>query len=226
VCKQKSNDFPYHQEKEKKMKNVLLKFSVLAVASVGLLASSVWASPIYYEATAVTGTGTVTYGMGSAINDAPIFDFAGTYGTVDNQLFNFTPGEYTISFTLNGFWADFNNDSAPDFALPDTTLTTGPLTLPALPSPSGNYGQLSWDIDLNNGGWVSYDFGNVGNMGINSLLAFIDPDSNGSMDAEIGWDKLRVELNPTTAPVPEPATMLLFGTGLACLAGVVRRKKK
>lgn len=28
------------------------------------------------------------------------------------------------------------------------------------------------------------------------------------------------------APVPEPATMLLFGTGLACIGGVIRRNKK
>ena len=51
-------------------------------------------------------------------------------------------------------------------------------------------------------------------------LVFTLPPSNNS-----GYD-YGVNVSGKMAPVPEPATMLLFGTGLAGLAGVVRRKKK
>lgn len=51
-------------------------------------------------------------------------------------------------------------------------------------------------------------------------ITSLDQQNNGE------WDDLHLDYyGTTTTPVPEPTTMLLFGTGIAGLVGFVKRKK-
>jgi hypothetical protein len=57
------------------------------------------------------------------------------------------------------------------------------------------------------------------------MFALADMNDNGLFDG--GTDKFSPKTtSSSTAPIPEPATMLLFGTGLIGMAGIGRKKFK
>lgn len=145
------------------------------------------------------------YGAGFYVEFGGVLDFSVDLSTWDS--WNSREGYYDqllVTTSSNGFYWDSSND-------PTTEIV----------------------VQLGGSRWTDETFEKIG---VDNLHLTLDAGEYLSIALEAKYDalftseamgKFNFTANSAPAPVPEPATMILFGTGLVGLAGVaIRRKKK
>ena len=200
------------------MKKQILKSALLAMAGVGLLAGGAMAVPMTWVDVVDPSPDIKippSYTLTHDISDSESGSFSSWWmgGTDTISSFNFLVELYDDDVGTTKHYGNWS------YTVPDSveigTAYTGSTGL--LGSYILHMGENSFGGDLSSNFLATADLWIDGkiNLTISSIVG----------DFYFDKSTLTVHGDNGAAPVPEPATMLLFGTGLAGLAAIGRRRK-